>query len=183
MVPKTQDWCELNWLAANPASWYRPLDWGGLLWCFYQTLILTAPIHCRASVAETLMHWSKSKKQTRDGLSVKTCLMLHHFPVQTWWKQCNICCLFLEASDFNINRFWIWFAFGCRLSSKGSTFAARGSREIFVFLSTKTLWLVTCWVCWRDYPECNGWRRMLGGSPKVPAHFCQVHYWICECIV
>ncbi len=29
-------------------------------WCVYQTLILTAPIHCRASIAETLMHFSKS---------------------------------------------------------------------------------------------------------------------------
>ncbi len=40
----------------------------GLLWCFYQTLILTAPIHCRASIAETLMqrHISPNlmKKQT-----------------------------------------------------------------------------------------------------------------------
>ncbi len=26
------------------------LEWCGLLWCFYQTLILTAPIHCRASI-------------------------------------------------------------------------------------------------------------------------------------
>ncbi len=26
------------------------LVWCGLLWCFYQTLILTAPIHCRASI-------------------------------------------------------------------------------------------------------------------------------------
>ncbi len=24
--------------------------WTGVLWCFYQTLILTAPIHCRASI-------------------------------------------------------------------------------------------------------------------------------------
>ncbi len=31
------------------------LECCGLLWCFYQTLILTAPIHCRASIAETLM--------------------------------------------------------------------------------------------------------------------------------
>ncbi len=29
--------------------------WTGVLWCFNQTLILTAPIHCRASIAETLM--------------------------------------------------------------------------------------------------------------------------------
>ncbi len=29
--------------------------WTGVLWCFYQTLILTAPIHCRASITETLM--------------------------------------------------------------------------------------------------------------------------------
>ncbi len=44
------------------------LEWCGLLWCFYQTLILTAPIHCRASIAETLMqrHISTNlmKKQT-----------------------------------------------------------------------------------------------------------------------
>ncbi len=42
--------------------------WTGVLWCFYQTLILTAPIHCRASIAETLMqrHISPNllKKQT-----------------------------------------------------------------------------------------------------------------------
>ncbi len=36
------------------------LEWCGLLWCFYQTLILTAPIHCRASIAETLMQWHTS---------------------------------------------------------------------------------------------------------------------------
>ncbi len=24
--------------------------WTGVVWCFYQTLILTAPIHCRASI-------------------------------------------------------------------------------------------------------------------------------------
>ncbi len=35
--------------------------WTGLLWCFYQTLILTAPIHCRASMAETLMQWCISQ--------------------------------------------------------------------------------------------------------------------------
>ncbi len=33
------------------------LECCGLLWCFYQTLILTAPIHCRASIAETLKQW------------------------------------------------------------------------------------------------------------------------------
>ncbi len=48
------------------------LEWCGLLWCFYQTLILTAPIHCRASIAETLMQWCIStnlmKKQTHPDL-------------------------------------------------------------------------------------------------------------------
>ncbi len=48
------------------------LEWCGLLWCFYQTLILTAPIHCRASIAETLMQWCIStnlmKKQTHPNL-------------------------------------------------------------------------------------------------------------------
>ncbi len=34
----------------------------GLLWCFYQTLILTAPIHCRASIAET--HFYKPDEET-----------------------------------------------------------------------------------------------------------------------
>ncbi len=38
------------------------LEWCGLLWCFYQTLILTAPIHCRASIAETLIQtWWRHK--------------------------------------------------------------------------------------------------------------------------
>ncbi len=39
--------------------------------CFYQTLILTAPIHCRASIAETLMqrHISTNiNKQTHPNL-------------------------------------------------------------------------------------------------------------------
>ncbi len=42
------------------------LEWCGLLWCFYQTLILTAPIHCRAHITETLRHISPNltKKQT-----------------------------------------------------------------------------------------------------------------------
>ncbi len=50
----------------------------GLEWCdcFYQTLILTAPIHCRASFAETLMqrHISQRKKiiYISDGLRVST---------------------------------------------------------------------------------------------------------------
>ncbi len=43
------------------------LECCGLLWCFYQTLILTAPIHCRASIAETLMqrHISTNLMKTR----------------------------------------------------------------------------------------------------------------------
>ncbi len=44
------------------------LECCGLLRCVYQTLILTAPIHCRASIAETLMQCYISpnlmKKQT-----------------------------------------------------------------------------------------------------------------------
>ncbi len=48
------------------------LEWCRWLWCFYQTLILTAPIHCRASIAETLMqrHISPNlmKKQTHPDL-------------------------------------------------------------------------------------------------------------------
>ncbi len=48
------------------------LECCGLLWCFYQTLILTAPIHCRASIAETLMqrHISTNlmKTQTHPDL-------------------------------------------------------------------------------------------------------------------
>ncbi len=39
------------------------LEWCGLLRCFYQTLILTAPIHCRASIDERVM-----KKQTQSNL-------------------------------------------------------------------------------------------------------------------
>ncbi len=39
----------------------------GLLWCFYQTLILTAPIHCRASITET--HISKPDEETNSSWS------------------------------------------------------------------------------------------------------------------
>ncbi len=48
------------------------LECCGLLWCFYQNLILTAPIHCRPSIAETLMqrHISTNlmKTQTHPDL-------------------------------------------------------------------------------------------------------------------
>ncbi len=62
------------------------LECCGLLWCFYQTLILTAPIHCRASIAETLMqrHISTNlmKKQTHPDLSAQC-----HF-----WVNCSFKC-------------------------------------------------------------------------------------------
>ncbi len=49
------------------------LEWCGLLWCFYQTLILMAPIHCRAFIAETLMQWCIStnlmKKQSWERIT------------------------------------------------------------------------------------------------------------------
>ncbi len=45
------------------------LECCGLLWCFYQTLILTAPIHCRASIAETLMHFYKPDEETHSSWS------------------------------------------------------------------------------------------------------------------
>ncbi len=46
------------------------LEWCGLLlWCFYQTLILTAPIHCRASIAEQVIHFSKSDEETNSSTS------------------------------------------------------------------------------------------------------------------
>ncbi len=41
-------------LVSSPdVKWWTGVVW--ILWCFYQTLILTAPIHCRASIAERLM--------------------------------------------------------------------------------------------------------------------------------
>ncbi len=69
-------------LSSQDINWWTGVVWinCGLLWCFYQTLILTAPIHCRASIAETLMQWHIStnlmKKQTHpnliDGLRMRT---------------------------------------------------------------------------------------------------------------
>ncbi len=44
------------------------LECCGLLWCFYQTLILTAPIHCRASIDETLISTNLMKTQTHPNL-------------------------------------------------------------------------------------------------------------------
>ncbi len=43
------------------------LEWCGLLWCFYQTLILTAPIHCRA--CDAMLHFSKSDEETNSSTS------------------------------------------------------------------------------------------------------------------
>ncbi len=52
------------------------LEWCGLLWCFYQTLILTAPIHCRASISEqenaTFFQIWWRNKPILDGLRVNT---------------------------------------------------------------------------------------------------------------
>ncbi len=63
-------------LSSPDVNWWTGVVWitCGLLWCFYQLfrLILTAPIHCRASIAETLMQWYISpnlmKKQTHPNL-------------------------------------------------------------------------------------------------------------------
>ncbi len=56
-----------QFLSSPDVNW-----WTGVLWCFNQTLILTAPIHCRVSIAETLMqrHISTDpvKKQTHPNL-------------------------------------------------------------------------------------------------------------------
>ncbi len=40
-------------LSSPDVNWWTGVLWSGVM--FYQTLILTAPIHCRASIAETLM--------------------------------------------------------------------------------------------------------------------------------
>ncbi len=50
------------------------MDWSGVDYCdiFIRLLILTAPIHCRASIAETLMQCyispDRMKKQTHPNL-------------------------------------------------------------------------------------------------------------------
>ncbi len=73
--------------------------WWKLLWCFYPTLILTAPIHYRASIAETLLQRYISpnlmKKQTHllDGFRVKTflanvqcfCWTIYFWPKKRNW--------------------------------------------------------------------------------------------------
>ncbi len=54
--------------------------WTGVVWIIVMflsavwTLILTAPIHCRASIAETLMQWhfSKSDEETNSSISWMT---------------------------------------------------------------------------------------------------------------
>ncbi len=58
----------INQLEYRAIKWMRTdgLVCCVLLWCFYQTLILTAPIHCRASIDETLTNLMK--KQTHPNL-------------------------------------------------------------------------------------------------------------------
>ncbi len=71
------------------ANWWTGVVWitCGLLWCFYQ-LILTAPIHCRASIGEQVMHcyispnlfWRRNKLiYILDGLRVSTFSANCHF--------------------------------------------------------------------------------------------------------
>ncbi len=48
LMLKTSWWISLIFCLLQ--MWTDGLEWCGLLWCFYQTLILTAPIHCRASI-------------------------------------------------------------------------------------------------------------------------------------
>ncbi len=59
------------------------LECCGLSWCFYQTLVLTAPIHCRASIA--------------DGMTF----------LQIWWR--NKLTLILIFHQ-NVN-FWVDYSF------------------------------------------------------------------------
>ncbi len=56
-----------QFLSSPDVNW-----WTGVLWCFYQTLILTAPIHCRASIAET--HFSKPDEETNSSTSQMICM-------------------------------------------------------------------------------------------------------------
>ncbi len=59
------------------------MDWCGLLWCFYQSLILTAPIHCRASIAD------------------KWCIATF---LQIWWRNKLILILdVMSVSPFSAN--------------------------------------------------------------------------------
>ncbi len=86
----------------------------GLLWCFYQTLILTAPIHCRASIAETLMQcyifWISFSfcllQMLTDGL--EWCGLLWCF-YQTLILTAPIHCRASIGAD------WIWTVDFCQL--------------------------------------------------------------------
>ncbi len=71
------------------------------------TLILTAPIHCRASIAETLMqrHISTNltKKQTHPNLSLKVGRLLEN--VHFWVNYSFNCERFLSENCFYIINF------------------------------------------------------------------------------
>ncbi len=72
-------WMHFLWkqlFSSQDVNWWTGVVWitCGLLWCFYQLfgrLILTAPIHCRASIDEQvdiMLNFSKSKERTNSSL-------------------------------------------------------------------------------------------------------------------
>ncbi len=115
------------------------LEWCGLLWCVYQTLILTAPIHCRASIAETLMqrHISTNlmKKQTHlylrwswgwvNSYSFKS-MAAHRKSYEIW-------------HIFSMN-LWLWFQTFWSSSASHDTFSTKTwSKNKFYVLCTHIL--------------------------------------------
>ncbi len=107
-------------------SWYRLLEWCGLL-CFYQLFGLSFWRHPFTAEDPLLRHWCnatflqiwwRNKLRMAWGWKYFWCYIISLYK----HDECNVTfvVLFFEATDFNINRFWIWFGciFWCRLSSK-----------------------------------------------------------------
>ncbi len=94
-------------LASLDVNW-----WTGVVWIIVMflsdvwTLILTAPIHCRASIAEQVMKCYISTNQMKK----QTHLWLHHYFVYYRYLLVSHekCLLNLSNISRNFFRFWKW---------------------------------------------------------------------------
>ncbi len=104
----------------------------GLLWCFYQTLILTAPIHCRASIdfhsdgTHSLqsihwlsLWWHPFTAEHPLTLILTAPIHFHYWDtfLQIWWR--NTLILISDdprRSTLNIFYFWLNFKLSTMLN-------------------------------------------------------------------
>ncbi len=113
------------------------LEWCGLLWCFYQALILTAPIHCWGSIGE----------------QVGECYIS---PNLFWWRQT----LLYILEDLRVNTFTENTVYHLSISSTPTPHRSQNKPQpasvcMCHTFTCKKRWHVPCWARREDPQQCN----------------------------